>query len=198
MHNAQILAFIAIVLLICSSIAHAQTAVTGSIKTDKGVYLPGAAPTLLKAGDKTVDPIFGTEILRASDASDGGWFQTAYSYWPTFNKDNTKILLTGSQNLIRDFNPVTFTLGAKTPLPAPTLCAGYNYSTAEDAIFSQLDANILLTHCGTLFLAYDLTQQKFSTIGDLTARLPAGAYLAQQSISDSDSVTTDYSSRNGR
>ena len=50
-------------------IAHAQSQTPG-IKTDRAVYAEPLLPIVPSAGDKFNDPVFGTEIMRATDESD--------------------------------------------------------------------------------------------------------------------------------
>jgi hypothetical protein len=95
------------------------TPVWSTSKTD--TFAQGSPPTLPAAGSTYCDPVFGTEILRVTDSStDGGAnFGTAYSYWPTFNSDNTKILaVSGSNARIFDFNPTTKVLGSSIAAPS--------------------------------------------------------------------------------
>src|ERR1044072_6381977 len=84
--------------------------------TDRGVYPepPLAEPSA--AGQTYRDPTFGTQIMRVTDSSDcpapgcGTW----YSNWPTFNADNTRLLIRRGESgdmFIRAFDPVGFTLG---------------------------------------------------------------------------------------
>src|SRR6266849_923300 len=41
------------------------------LKTDRNVYRKPLLPTLPRAGGKFIDPVFGTEIMRATDEADG-------------------------------------------------------------------------------------------------------------------------------
>src|SRR5688572_3996162 len=66
--------------------AHAE------IKTDYGVYpAPAVTPALPAAGQTLIDPVFGTKILRVTGPADGNDNITAYSYWPSFNRNSTRI-----------------------------------------------------------------------------------------------------------
>src|SRR5713101_2242956 len=90
---------------------------TPGIKTDRAVYPEPPLPTLPSAGGTFTDPVFGTQIMRVTDATEcpapgcGTW----YSRWPTFNSDSTRILIrkgTSGDVIIKAFDPVAFTLGA--------------------------------------------------------------------------------------
>src|SRR5689334_19134107 len=74
--------------------AFAQSSTPG-IKTDRAVYPEPSLPALPKAGGKYIDPVFGTEIMRVTDETDGPvpGLGTYYSHWPTFNCNNTKLLI---------------------------------------------------------------------------------------------------------
>ncbi|MCA1605628.1 MAG: hypothetical protein LC775_09195, partial [Acidobacteria bacterium] len=72
--------------------AQAQSATPG-VKTDFGIYPEPAAPALPQAGGTLVDPTFGTQIMRVTDEADGAYLGNAYSYWPSFNKTSTRLLV---------------------------------------------------------------------------------------------------------
>lgn len=107
--------FVLLAGLICLAVSSATAQSGVGVKTDLGVYPEGQAPTLPAAGGKLTDPIFGTQIMRVTDQTDGPYFGTAYSYWSTFNSNNTRLLVqtdTGSGYLYQ-FDPGQFALGAK-------------------------------------------------------------------------------------
>ena len=87
----------ACLLLVCSAAAlfayRAQVARRGFVRTDRRVYVAPPAPPLPRAGGKFFDPVFGAEIMRVTDAATTGNRSagTSYSYWPTFNRDNTRL-----------------------------------------------------------------------------------------------------------
>src|SRR5262245_26185559 len=63
-------------------------------RTDKGFIARQLFNPPARAGLSVTDPAFGSRILRVTDASiSRGGCGTAYSYWPTFNQDVTKILV---------------------------------------------------------------------------------------------------------
>lgn len=112
--------------LASATIAHAETGpvppipdpsrpAAGEVKSDLAVYPEPDLPSLPEAGATIVDPVFGTRILRVTDASDGssgnGVF---YSYYPTFNKDNTYLVVRKQPGSIAKFfvfDQATFTAG---------------------------------------------------------------------------------------
>ena len=165
---------------------------TLGIKTDLSVYAPGALPALPAAGGKLVDPTFGTEIMRVTDERDGaGGAGTSYSYWPTFNADNTRLLVMGAGEVggadigIYDFDPVNFRLGAKQTLP---LLNGSSYPSTFDLIWSHTEPDILYGHVGAAVWRYNVRSRSYSLAFDLAARLPAGYYFTQASMSSDGDV----------
>ncbi len=173
-----------------ASVAAAQSA-SGSIKTDLGVYLEPPAPPLPAAGGTLTDPLFGTNIMRVTDATDGGNAGTDYSYWPTFNQTNTHLLVSFADGSARvyDFDPVNFRLGAKADLPTPPITnAGWLPTSYEDAIWSGTTPDTLYVHRGVAVFAYDVARHTYSSVFDLSDRFPAGSYIFQMSRSLNDDV----------
>ena len=129
-------------------VAQAQSQTPG-IKTDRAVYPEPPLALVPSAGDKFNDPVFGTEIMRATDESDcpapgcGTW----YSQWPTFNSDNTRIMFrngVGGDMIIKSFDPVAFTLGA-TLRKSPTLAGGVTLDW-QGATWSRTDPDLIFVH----------------------------------------------------
>ncbi len=83
--------------------------------TDSLVYPEPTRPSLPTAGSKATDPVFGSTILRVTDAGDGsGDCMTFYSNMPSLNVNNTKIAaqcrVTGPKRFkVWDFNASTMT-----------------------------------------------------------------------------------------
>lgn len=168
----------------------AQNALRGRIRTDLRVYIAPPPPPLPKAGGKFFDPTFGTEIMRVTDEKTGGNSGTSYSYWPTFNSNNTRILVQRDRvtsGEIYDFDPVSFTLGTKHSIPSP---AGGVLLRGEDAIWSARDPDVLFAHAdlGTTLWAFNVATGALRRIGDLGARLRPGQYLFQMSKSEDDDM----------
>lgn len=164
----------------------AQTNVAG-VKTDLGVYIEPTAPPLPSAGGKFADPTFGTEIMRVTDAGNSGPNAgTSYSYWPTFNATNTRIVVQDEGSLvgfsIYDFDPVNFILGAKQP-PPPLVNGGYPIGYGTDVMWSHSNPDILYGHSGAKFYTYNCATGTYTLVFDLTSQLPAGTYFFQASMS---------------
>jgi uncharacterized protein (TIGR03437 family) len=175
--------------------AHAQSQMP-SIKTDRAVYEEPPLPTLPRAGGKFIDPVFGTEILRATDESDGAapGLGTYYSHWPTFNRNNTKLLIrkgvTG-EAIIKDFDPVSFQVGNSRTLPDSLVGGGG--PNWESSIWSNKDPNIIYTFSGYYFggmklYAFDVTTWSFTLIKDLSFLSGGNDYLKQMYMSADDDV----------
>ena len=107
--------------------AHALTPQSGPlppVTTSRRIYKEPGLPALPAAGGKFREPVFGTELMRATDERDGAapGLGTYYSHWPTFNSDNTLLLIrrgTSGDAILKRFDPVRFELrGAAEPLPA--------------------------------------------------------------------------------
>src|SRR5215217_260007 len=77
--------------LAAASIVQVIFAVTtlAQIKHDYGTYPVPPPPPLPAAGGTVIDPTFKTTIMRLTDQNDGPNCINAYSYWPTFNVNNT-------------------------------------------------------------------------------------------------------------
>lgn len=163
----------------------------GSVKTDLNTYPEPPLPALPSAGGKFLDPTFGTEIMRVTDESDGANAGTAYSYWPTFNKDATRLWVpaeNGSTSAILvNFDPNTYTLTSKELPPA---LPGGGYFHPEVAIWSGTDPAVLygLQSVGRKLWAYNAAARSYVLVHDFTPDLPAGHYLWQMSRSLDDDV----------
>ncbi|HJU54906.1 MAG TPA: LamG-like jellyroll fold domain-containing protein, partial [Pyrinomonadaceae bacterium] len=192
------------------------------IKEDMGIYPePSPRPALPSPGGKLTDPTFGTEILRVTgpaDCFDPGC-GTYYSHWPTFNLDNTKLLIRNGETghaIIKDFNPATFTVSAgKTDLPITiqnsncTNCPAGTYTgpTWESATWSNLYPNLIFTYPswyhsgGALQLySYDIQTAQFTLVADLNSASggnPAIARFQQMYMSANDDVFCWLQKRQG-
>lgn len=128
--------------------------------------------------------------MRVTDERTGGNSGTSYSYWPTFNSNNTRILVQRdgvTSGEIYDFDSVSFTLGTRRSIPSP---AGRVSLRGEDAIWSARDPDVLFAHAdmGTTLWAFNAATGAFRRIGDLGKSLKAGQYLFQMSKSEDDDV----------
>jgi hypothetical protein len=192
-----------------SKLAHAtiQPAVLGSIKTDRAIYPEGALPVKPLSGAYIYDPVFGTRLMRVTDIYDGSASGgTAYSYWPTFNLNNTRILAhlshpTGStapSAAIYDFDPVNFKLGARRfPRPLP----GGGYPIFQWAIWSNITADLLyaVDYFGKLW-SYNVGSDEWALVANFATSvnnpLPAGHYGWQMQMSADDDVFSLTESEN--
>lgn len=81
-----------------------------AVKAALSVY--GAKPLGTVAqpakGSSYIDPVFGTKIIRLTDAADGGTSNIAYSYWPAFNSNSTKLIIA------HDWNPWLYSFDPNT------------------------------------------------------------------------------------
>jgi len=156
------------------------------IKTDLAVYnpLPVALP---KAGGVFTDPVFGTQIMRVTDETDGKENQNAYSYWPSFNKDSTRFHINCSgKAMLYGLDPERFALLGKAPLFAKKPPSGYE-PRWESAIWSGEDPDLLYCHEGLHLWAYNVATKEYTLVKDFTAELPPG-HLAQMSKSLDDNA----------
>ena len=177
--------FLLLFMFVSGSVSLGQVRI--NVKTDLGLYPAGSPPALSYAGAKTNDPVFGTQIMRVTGATDGGNFGTAYSYWSTFNSNSTRLIVqspSGGANLYQ-FDPVSFTLGNKRPWPLPP---GTGFTTSEDAVWSANDPDLLFVHQGAAFYAFNASSGSYSLLGYLNSQFPSGSYFWQMSVSRDDDV----------
>jgi len=138
----------------------------GRIRTDRRVFPEPKLPPLPRAGGKFTDPVFGTQIMRATDGNDypppgcGTW----YSQWPTFNSNDTRLLIrcgASGDMKIKMFDPVSFTLGA-TLRTSPTLRGGVTLDW-QGATWSRTDPDLIYVHVGGYDASYSATGMKLYT-----------------------------------
>jgi hypothetical protein len=192
LHNKFLSALVVGIVLVGGAAAflhcRAQTVRRGNIKTDLKAYVEPPPPVLPRAGGKFIDPTFGTEIMRVTDERSGGNCGTSYAYWPTFNSNNTRILVQCegvTSGEIYDFDPASFSLGTRHSIPTERVLL-----RGEDAIWSVRDPDILFAHAdlGTTLWAFNVATGALRRIGDLGGRLKPGQYLFQMSKSEDDDV----------
>ncbi len=161
-------------------------------KRDYGIYPVPPAPPLPSAGGKVIDPTFGTSILRLTDANDGPACINAYSYWPTFNLNSTRLLVhTGVTPLFCRFDPVTFTLLEKSAWTTTLFW--------EDAIWSGTDPDVIYAHdFGMRLWTYNVATQIATQIADLSSLYRNGDYLWQMSKSISSDNVFAFTRRDAR
>ena len=139
-------------------------AAAAGVRTDRKVYRKPLLPALPRAGGKYVDAVFGTEVMRATDERDcpvlgcGTW----YSHWPTFNADNTLILIRSGVNgdaIIKRFDPVRFELGETVRAHAPMLPGGVTLEW-QGATWSATDPDLIYLHVNNYGKDYPATGMK--------------------------------------
>jgi len=174
-----------LMLFVCVTDSLSQMAET--LKTDRAVYQEKAPPPLPPAGGKFTDPTFGTEIMRVTDESTAEQGGTYYSYWPTFNCDNSRLLVkTGKDGSahIYEFDPRTFSLGGRRAIPkGPT-----GYIGMEGAIWSGREPDTLYGGIGLAIYAYHPSSQTFTRVADFSNKFPRGDFLWQLSMSRDDEI----------
>jgi len=151
------------------------------IKTDRAVYPEPPPPPLPAAGGTLVDPTFGTTIMRLTDANDGVFNVNSYSYWPSFNKDSTRLwVITKPGAMLYSFDPVNFRVSNKRPLFS-TLPNGHT-PNVSDAIWSGTDNALMFCHDGLKLYSYNVVSQSYTLVKDFASDLPSGD-LWQMSMS---------------
>jgi hypothetical protein len=155
-------------------------------------YPISSIPTLSAAGSKSTDPTFGTDIMRLTDGADGSTScVNAYSYWPVFNSDSTRLAVwctfsSGpTKTIFYTFNPSAFTFSgyqAVTGFDTDTIWSGVN----PDVIFAKayIGGNAYFTALNS----YNVATGTTTLIKDFTATLPASHGLQQLSRSLDDDI----------
>src|SRR5437588_1669679 len=166
--------------------------------------LPGLPP----AGGKFNDPTFGTEIMRATDQRDDkAGLSTYSSHWPTFNCDNTYILvrkgLTGDA-LVKSFNAEAFTIGVGHQ-PGALIVPGKGTVTVnfEGAIWHPTNPHLI--YCttgyrggGMALYVYNVVTHTYTLVKDLSSLAGADDYLWEMSMSAAGDVFAWSQMRVGR
>jgi uncharacterized SAM-binding protein YcdF (DUF218 family) len=175
----------------------AQRSTGPGIKTDRGVYRKPPPPPRPRAGDKFIDPVFGTEIMRATDESDGPapGLGTYYSHWPTFNANNTRLLIRKGHSgdaIIKTFDPVNFKIGAGRDVLPLEYPQGFGL-TWESSIWSHSNPEVIYTFAnnrkgGMRLYAYNVARKAFKLLKDFSSIARGRDYLQQMYMSADDDV----------
>jgi len=128
-----------------------------------------SSSSFASAGGTIVDPTFETTIMRLTDANDGPDCVNAYSYWPTFNINNTRLLVySGIASLLTDLIRGQFRNHRRG-------CPGYSYSIRrnswlEDRSGSGSDPDVIYAHdnLGMHYGLYNAATQTYTLIADFT------------------------------
>ena len=157
------------------------------LKTDFGVYPEPPLQPLSQAGAKISDPVFGTRILRVTDAADGNTGAgTLYSYYPAFNINNTYLAVRETIGYARAkffrFDAVNFTAGPGFILSSPP--AGLQeYGLSWSGVSPTLTYGI----GGHKIWEINVATQQATLVKDLSSQ-GAGGYLTQMLKSLDDDV----------
>jgi len=155
--------------------------------TDLGAHPEPALPSLPNAGASVQDPTFGTTIVRITDSGDGSDCTTAYSYWPSFNADSTRLHMScSSGTLLFDFAPATAQASNRRPLFAKPTPNGTTPNW-EDAIWSDVDPDLLFAHDTQRLWKYDVAGESYTLVKDFSSVLGSG-HVRQMSKSANDDV----------
>jgi hypothetical protein len=161
-------------------------AISLGIKTDRAVYRQPPPPPLPAAGGTFLDPTFGTTIMRLTDANDGTFNVNSYSYWPSLNKDSTRLwIITKPGAMLYSFDPVSFRVSNKRLLFS-NLPNGHT-PDANDAIWSGLVNDVIFCHDGLKLYNYNVVSQTYTLVKDFASDLPPGE-LWQMSMSQDDNT----------
>jgi hypothetical protein len=149
-------------------------------------------PTLPAKYASYTDPDFGTKVIRLTDATDGNDNHNAYSYWPSFNKDNTRIMIWKSTRAeLYSFNPTTMAISDLGALFATNAPDG-SILDWQDAIWSANDPNTIYAHAntGAKLWAYNTSTHVYTLVHDFSgdSGWAAGDYINQVSKSMDDNV----------
>ncbi len=133
-------------------------------------------------GVKITDPSFGSTLMRVSDEGGGNDYGTCYSYWPTFNKDNTLILMysiNGTVNAptkIQRFDPVNFELVGSN-FAYPVRDPDFVKVDPQDSIWSGLTPSLIYNHQigGLKLWSYDVNSTTWTLIKDFSGAGLAGS-----------------------
>ena len=170
--------------------------------TDMNVHPEPTSPSLPAAGSKATDPVFGSTILRVTDAGDSSQYCEAfYSNMPSLNMNNTKIAAQCRLDKIRikvwDFNAATMTLSnGRIQSNPPDGAQGY-YMQWSRATFNKF------TICARMNLVEVTIPDGASTIWtnttlhDFTADFPEASSVTQHSVSNNDDVFAVMSNTGG-
>jgi hypothetical protein len=174
-----------------------RSATAPGIKTDRRVYAAPAPPALPAAGGTLVDPTFGTIILRVTDERDGKSNETPYSYWPSFNKDSTRLYVkSDDQSLLFGFDPENFGVTTRRKLFQRTLPEG-GYPWADDVIWSGTDPNTVYCHAGLRIYSYNVVVNNFELVHDFAGQVPGDTIWQMSRSLDDDTFAFHLkSSRN--
>lgn len=178
-----------------------------AVGTDHKAYAKPPLPQLPAAGGKYVDPVFGTTVMRVTDERDGRapGLGTYYPHWPTFNRDNTLMLIRNGVSgdaVIKRFDPERFELVGRTEALTLSIPGGNAAPSWESSIWSNKDPNVIYTFAnwytgGMRLYAYRVRERRFELLKDFKELGTPLDYLAQMSMSADDDVFAFSQRRSG-
>jgi hypothetical protein len=132
--------------------------------------------------------------MRATDETDcpAPGCGTYYSHWPTFNSNNTYLLLRRGEMgdaFVKTFDPVNFSIG-KGHQPAGIYVPGVGHASVnfESAIWHPTDPHLIYCFSryydnGMRLYTYNVVTRKYTLVKDLTSLGGSKDYLHQMSMS---------------
>ena len=171
--------------------------------TDTAVHPQPTAPSLPAAGSKATDPVFGSTILRVTDAVDSSSYcETFYSNMPSLNVNNTKIAAQCKVGVSRrlkvwDFNATTMTR-SNGRIQSNESAGAQGYFTQ----WSRTTSN-KFTVCAQMNLVEVTIPAGTSTIWtnrilhNFTTDFPGATSVTQHSVSNNDDVFAVMSNTGG-
>lgn len=154
-------------------------------------------PNLPGAGGSFIEPTFGNRIMQLTDKNDGTSCNNAYSYWPSFNVNSTRlhIYCHGTGPVLYTFDPAAFKVITKETLSLKTP-AGTKVEWI-DSIWS-LNPDILFAHDKNSLWRYNVKAKKYAKVADFSKALPAGTTLHQMSKNTGDNRFAFTEVRSGK
>jgi hypothetical protein len=168
------------------------------VRTDRAVHAEPTLPTLPAAGGIYVDPVFGVEIMRATDSGDQSspGCGTFYNQWPTLNSNNTYLLIrcgVSGDMMIKSFDGATFSPGSvvrktwgggSTQVPY----IGGEYARWEGATWSRTDPDKIWvvpaapnsggsTARGPQIYTYSVSSNTYTHVKDFTGIYDANEFF---------------------
>ena len=160
------------------------------VRTGREVWPEPPLPKLPKAGETLVDPVFCTTLLRVTDEADGKSCHNAYAYWPTFNKDSTRLHINcGGVAMLYAFDPDAFKITGKEKLFA-VQAPGGGAPNWEDATWSGTDPDMIFGHTGLNIWAWNVAKKEYTLVRNFAKEFPdpKGAFVSQMTVSIDDEV----------
>ena len=163
-----------------------------TLLTDKTVRTEPTLPTYPAAGGKYTDAVFGTEILRVTDAvnePDNGGEKGAtvsYSYWPSLNSNSTRIQFRITSGFTRArfyvFDPVNFTVSASGTILSSPPAGLQEYGLVWDSN----EPDIIYGPGQYVLARINVADNTSSTLKSFSGRGHTGGYITQISKSGND------------